>query len=237
MDKNWSIRLTMSLVVTLMASVLVSAQDTKEDADERSRLGVRHAKVERMMQDLERKFTALAERLQETEPERAKRLVATLQEAKKMLLSKRLSEITELLDDSELESAISAQEEVISDLKRLIKLLLDEDDKDASEEEKELKYYQEKIKSILKDQKANENESNKIANKDNTLKKLDAQIKSVEQLIKKQQDVNSETESANGKGIQAIDRAANRQHKVRKDTEKTADDIAGVENPWPMNHS
>ena len=44
---------------------------------QRSGLGVRHQRVERMMEDLERKFTKLAQALQEAEPERADRLIET----------------------------------------------------------------------------------------------------------------------------------------------------------------
>ena len=55
-----------------------AAQESPARPGGASPLGIRQQRVERMMEDLERKFKTLKLALQQTEPERAERLQQTL---------------------------------------------------------------------------------------------------------------------------------------------------------------
>src|SRR5688572_9710625 len=68
----------------------VNASESPQAKARLSPLGVRQQRVERMMEDLDRKFKSLAQTLEKTEPERAKRLVDTLQQSKQMLIQPRM---------------------------------------------------------------------------------------------------------------------------------------------------
>ncbi len=211
---------------------LVTAQDAPQDSPTKgaakkkiSGLGVRQARVERMMEDVDRKFTELSQKLQETEPERAKRLIETLQQAKQLLIQKRMGEITAKLNDKDLETATDEQKDILVDIRDLIQLLLDEQDKDVLDEIKRLEKWRQKLQDIIKEEKRLQREAEKVANKDETLGDLDSQIAAVKKLIRKQTDVNKEMSEARKKGVQAYQPVADSQHDVRKETEETAEAI------------
>lgn len=185
-----------------------------------SSLGVRQERIERMMADLERRFMAASVKLKETEPERSERLIVTVQTAKQLLIQKRMDEIIELLNSSQLADAGDEQGKILEDVRELIKLLLNEQDEEKREEIARLKRWKQQVENLLKEEVPQERESGRFANQEKTLKDLAAQIKAVEALIKKQKEVNSQTEDAKEQGIQALDRAANSQHEVRRETEK-----------------
>ena len=63
-------------------------------------LGVRQQRVERMMEELERKFRTLRQAIEKNEPDRAKRLEETYNKAKELLIQQRMGEITKLLDQA-----------------------------------------------------------------------------------------------------------------------------------------
>ncbi|MCI0360790.1 MAG: hypothetical protein L0211_20115, partial [Planctomycetaceae bacterium] len=68
-------------------------------------LGVRQQRVERMMEELERKFRTLRQSIEKNEPDRAKRLEETYNKAKELLIQQRMGEITKLLDQARLDTA------------------------------------------------------------------------------------------------------------------------------------
>ena len=198
-------------------------------ATSKTPLGVRQQRVERMMEDLERKFKVLAQTLQKTEPERAERIVKTLQESKQLLIQQRMDEISKLLDESQLEGATSGQTQVLGDIHKLIALLLDQhNDRDKIREEYErLNEWKKEIESILQEERPQKAESDRLANKPQTLADLAAQIKAVEKLIKQQAEVNQATGEARAQGVQALGKSAGQQAKVREETEKTVDMVSG----------
>jgi len=77
-----------------------AAQEPQARPGGASPLGIRQQRVERMMEDLERKFKTLKLALQQTEPERAERLQQTLNKAKELLIQKRMGDISKLLDQT-----------------------------------------------------------------------------------------------------------------------------------------
>ena len=59
-----------------------------------SPLGIRQQRVKRMMQELDRKFQDLAQKLQATEPEQAKLLIKAFQQSRERLIEQRMEEIS-----------------------------------------------------------------------------------------------------------------------------------------------
>ena len=187
-----------------------------------SALGVRQQRVERMMNDLEQKFINLSQKLKASEPERADRLIETLQEAKQLLIQKRMGDISDLLGRTNLEAATAEQQRVIQDLRLLIRMLLDDslDDQKRRQEEKErLERWRKEIQAIIREELPQERESQKLSDVDGTLQTLEEKISAVGQLIERQVAVNQQAEAATGRGLPAVDQAANSQHEVRQQTE------------------
>ena len=201
-----------------------------------SALGVRQQRVERMMNDLEQKFINLSQKLKASEPERADRLIETLQEAKQLLIQKRMGDISDLLGRTNLEAATAEQQRVIQDLRLLIRMLLDDslDDQKRRQEEKErLERWKKEIQAIIREELPQERESQKLSDVDGTLQTLEEKIAAVEQLIERQVAVNQQTEEAKGRGLQAVDQAANSQHEVRQQTEAVERSLADPESSDP----
>ena len=202
-----------------------------------SALGVRQQRVERMMNDLEQKFINLSQKLKASEPERADRLIETLQEAKQLLIQKRMGDISDLLGRTNLEAATAEQQRVIQDLRLLIRMLLDDslDDQKRRQEEKErLERWKKEIQAIIREELPQERESQKLSDVDGTLQTLEEKIAAVEQLIERQVAVNQQTEEAKGRGLQAIDQAANSQHEVRQQTEAVERSLADPQSGDPQ---
>src|SRR5438445_10382049 len=108
---NSGAMLLRSVIVCLMCgwASLAAAQDAPPPPSGTSPLGIRQQRVERMMEDLERKFKSLKLALQQNEPERAERLQATLNRAKELLIQKRMGDVTQLLDEARLDIAGDGQ--------------------------------------------------------------------------------------------------------------------------------
>ena len=202
-----------------------------------SALGVRQQRVERMMNDLEQKFINLSQKLKASEPERANRLIETLQEAKQLLIQKRMGDISDLLGSTNLEAATAEQQRVIQDLRLLIRMLLDDslDDQKRRQEEKErLERWRKEIQAIIREELPQERESQKLSDVDGTLQTLEEKISAVGQLIERQVAVNQQTEEAKGRGLQAVDQAANSQHEVRQQTEAVERSLADPQSRDPQ---
>src|SRR5436190_22818360 len=72
--------------------------EVKTEDKKVSPLGVRQQQVERMMEELEAKFQNLAQTLKKTEPDRAAKLIAALQESRKLGIEQRMAKIVTMLD-------------------------------------------------------------------------------------------------------------------------------------------
>jgi hypothetical protein len=221
-------------LVLCVATQSVHAQPPTTDGERRSQLGEQQRLVERKMTELENKFTAIALQIQEKEPERAKKLIEAYQQAREQLLTQRMAEVATLLDSNQLVAAQTKLDEVIAALEELVKLLVNQNDQGLSKDREieMLQQWKQSIQQMQQEQKQQRQETEKVANKNDTLNKLDAQIKKLDELIKKQQDVISQTEENGGKGLQALDRVADQQFDVRKQTDQLKEEIVGeVESP------
>src|SRR5262245_52840237 len=100
----------------LLTAALAMGQEQPPSTGGATPLGIRQQRVERMMEDLERKFKSLKLALQQNEPERAERLQQTLNKAKELLIQKRMSDITKLLDQTQLDTATDSQKALLADI-------------------------------------------------------------------------------------------------------------------------
>ena len=143
----------------------------QHEASESSSLGVRQQRVKRMMQDLDRKFKSLAQTLGKTEPQRAERLITALQESKELLLEQRMELISKALNEARFDAATDQQQQVIEDLKKLIDILVEEDDiwKEVEEEIKRLEEWRKEIARLIAEESHHRRESEKLHDKDKTL--------------------------------------------------------------------
>lgn len=190
-------------------------------------LGVRQARVERMMRELERKFTALAAALEKTEKEQADRLIKAFHESKKMLIEDRMKTISGLLDDAKLEKAGAEQEAVLDDLKSLLELLLTEEDEldKVRKEIAALEALREQISEMVKAEQLLLDENRDITDQDEELAGLEKQIEKVKDLIKKEERVVQQSEDAKDKGLDELNKVADEQRDVRKQTESLASEM------------
>ena len=184
------------------------------------------------MVELETKLTIIAERLKETEPERHDRLIKAYQQSKEQLITKKMEEVSDLLDQDRLADAETKLAEVIKNLEALIRLLTNEQDQTLTpQEEKMLEQWKQNIQQQLQEQKTQQQDTQKIANKEETVKNLEAQIKQLEKLIEQQQAVIENTERTAGAGLQELDKIADQQFEVRKATEELGQELGKVGKP------
>ncbi|QDU98756.1 coiled-coil domain-containing protein [Lignipirellula cremea] len=199
-----------------------------ESGSPRTSLGVRQQRVEHMLLEMELKFKSLAQTLQESEPERADKLVGALQESKKLLLADRMANITAMLNEARLDSATTEQKKILSDLRSLIRLLLEDDQKNPLQEWEQLQVWRGQLEDIQNEQKATRRESDKRLHPDSALRDLDAQIAAVEALLEKQQKLNTLTETARQAGPQQLTPLTPQQDALRQQTDDVAAQIAAA---------
>ena len=217
-------------IVGLVCSGLL-AQDSD---DIKSELGEKQRLVEQKMVDLENMFTVIAAKLQDKEPERAKQLVDAYQQAKEQLITKKMAEVSEHLDNNQYEQAAQKIDEVIQKLDDLVRLLMNDKSPKMtkSEEIDMLEDWKNSIQQMRQSQNQQRRETEKVANKDETLRKIDQQIKQLEDLIGQQKGLIDQTSKSDGAGIRTLDKIADQQFEIRKKTEDLASEIAdGDEQP------
>jgi hypothetical protein len=159
-----TLRLPISTSLLLLAG-LAAAQDTPLTASAPSPLGIRQQRVERMMADLEQKFKGLKLALLQTEPQRAERLQQTLNRAKELLIQKRMTDVTLLLDQAQLDTAEDGQKALLADLRDLLTLLLDEETagEKASEEYDRLRELKQQIEKLIHGERAAKQATDRLA--------------------------------------------------------------------------
>jgi hypothetical protein len=204
-----------------------SVQETEKI--KKSPLGVRQQRIKRMIVELEMQFSELARTLQKENPEQAEKLVDAFKSSKEMLLEKRMDEITDLLDLSKLDSAGEEQKKTIEDVKSLIEFLLKENDEAdrIKEEIKKLQEWKEAIDGLIKDENKLKDESEIHTDKDKAIEDLNKQIGQLKELIERQDELKSETEKESIKGIDGLDKIAEKQQELRGLTESLRNDLKG----------
>jgi hypothetical protein len=226
--------LAAALIVFVAASPLAAqpAESPARDSDafRATPLGIRQQRVERMMHDLEEKFRSLAQALQKTEPERAERLARAIEQARELLLQQRMSQVAQRLDEARLDVASSEQKLLLADLKRLLDVLLseDEDRRKLLEEIERLQRWRDEIARLIAEEAAHHADSAKLDDKDKTLADLARQILALESILRRQQDIAGRTAAARSEGIQRLGRLADEQRALREETEALAEEVAAA---------
>ncbi len=217
-----------SVTFAMQVEDVIQEQDDQDDQNRRrSELGERQRLVERKMATLESMFESIAQKLQATEPERAQRLEQALQQAKENLIKRKMNEITVMLDQQRLSEAEREMNEVIESLDALIRLLLNEQEETSSKQKQieDLERWKQQLESLRKEEREQRLETEKVADKDKAIDDLDQQAKQIKELIQKQQAVIDETVKNADRGLQALDRVADQQFEVRKETEDLVQQI------------
>ena len=199
-----------------------SKTDLESDAAKSTPLGVRQQSIKRMVAELENQFSDLARLLQEENPDQASKLIDAFKASKEMLLEKRMDDITKLLDLSKLDSANEEQKKTIDDIKGLIEFLLKEDDESEriKKEIEKLKKWKADLESLIQDESELKDESELRSEKDKALEEMDRNIAELKRLIDKQKEIKEVTDKESTNGIEGLDKIADAQNELRKETEK-----------------
>lgn len=206
-----------------------AAQQEKGPQESATALGERQRLVERKMAELEERFAVIARELAEKEPEQAQKMVLAFQQARERLITSRMAEVAKLLDAGQTGEAGKQLDQVIASLDELVRLLVNrKDDKlDREQEEKMLEKWKQELEQLRSEQADQREESEKLADKDETQKKLAQQVEKVKQLIERQRKLAEQTNESADKGIAELDRVADQQFDIRKETSELAREIAG----------
>ncbi len=218
-----------TFVVILWLGYGLNLYGQPDDALQKSELGARQRLVERKMVELENRFTAIAEKLKDKEPERHQRLVAAYQQAKEDLITRKMAEIGQLLDAGQLEPAEEKLGQVIQALDDLVRLLLNNQSQkpDRQEQIAQLEAWKKTIQQLRQEQVQQRTETRKVSNKDAEIAKLDEQLKKLDGLIDRQRGLIEQSRQAGNAGLRALDKVADRQFELRQDTRNLARDVAG----------
>ena len=221
---------------TLVAAIIVagfafcsmgSAQETANDP--RTELGVRQKLVQRKMVELEAKFTIVAERIREKDEKRADLLIKTYQQSKELSLTKKMDEVSALLNAEKYDEADQELNEVVEILESLIRMLTNEKDKEVSAKEEiaMLEEFKKNVEEQLQQQRKQTRETEQAANKEKAGQQLGAQIKALNKLIEAQKQIVKETGENQGSNLKELDKIADKQFEVRKQTEALKKNISG----------
>ncbi|HUQ72056.1 MAG TPA: hypothetical protein VM165_21180 [Planctomycetaceae bacterium] len=197
-------------------------------AEPDSALGVRQQRVARLMQDVERSFLALAKSLEATEPEKAARLVKAFEESKSLLVEQRMREIVKMLDGTKLDVAGTEQKQVVTDVRRLLNILMSDDPEreERRAEIEQLKAWHQQLSLLIKEEQRQERETQKLDKQAATQQKIDQQIEAVKELIRRQESLTRQTATTRAESISTLAELAGPQQTLRNDTEFVAKDIA-----------
>ena len=223
--------MTRALLAVVVAGFAICsmglAQETAKDP--RTELGVRQKLVQRKMVELEAKFTIVAERIREKDEKRADLLIKTYQQSKELSLTKKMDEVSALLNAEKYDEADQELNEVVEILESLIRMLTNEKEKEVSarEEIAMLEEFKKNVEEQLQQQRKQTRETEQAANKEKAGQQIGAQIKALNKLIESQKQIVKETGENRGANLKELDKIADKQFEVRKKTEELKKNISG----------
>jgi len=218
--------LLLPLVVTCpaaMATTSIASPWQETDDTQKSELGQRQRAVLQRWAQLEGQFMSMAEKLKETQPERADRLIVALNTARQNLIARRMETVAGLLDTGKLAQANQELDDVIKELEALVRLLLNDQSNrmDKQEELEFLEQVKKNIQNLLQDQNQQTRETFKISNREQVDQDLKQAIAQIDNLIQKQQSLQQKIQDT-PRNLKAQDRAAEDQFQLRQQTLETA---------------
>ena len=224
----WQIQLRL-FIVLVGCAVGSICQAQESPANQRTELGVRQKLVQRKMVELEAKFTIVAERIREKDAKRADLLIKTYQQSKELSLTKKMDEVSDLLNEQKYDEADKELNEVVEILESLIRMLTNEKEKTVSAQEEiaMLEAFKKNVQQQLQQQRKQTRATEQAANKDKAGEKTGAQIKALNKLIEAQKKIVKETGENQDANLKALDKIADKQFEVRKQTEQLKRNISG----------
>lgn len=173
---------------------------------------------------LEDRLYQLSQVLQKTEPEHAARLLDALSTGRNMLLRQRAQRIIEDLRASKLSDAADSQEQMLADLAKVLKVLLNENvDAEARKEEaKALLELRKELNRLLKEQEDELRDSRTASDAERLRGQLQAAAGQLREALKQQESLSKETKA----GKSAKSELSKKQADVRKQTEEAAEAAA-----------
>lgn len=206
-----------------VAATPITSPWQETDDTQKSELGQRQRAVLQRWAQLEGQFMTMAEKLKETQPERADRLIVALNTARQNLIARRMETVAGLLDTGKLAQANQELEDVIKELEALVRLLLN-DQSNRMEKQEELEFLEQvkkDIQNLLKDQNQQTRETFKISNREQVDQDLKQAIEQIDSLIKKQESLQQKVQDT-PRNLKAQDQAAEDQFQLRQQTLETA---------------
>ena len=219
-----------AIAVVVLAFAIASSAMAQETAkDPRTELGVRQKLVQRKMVELEAKFTIVAERIREKDEKRADLLIKTYQQSKELSLTKKMDEVSSLLNAEKYDEADQELNEVVEILESLIRMLTNEKEKtvSAKEEIEMLEEFKKNVQEQLQQQRKQTRETEQAADKEKAGEQIGAQIKALNKLIEAQKQIVKETGKNQDASLKDLDKIADKQFEVRKQTEALKKNISG----------
>ena len=223
-------QLRLPAMVALICFLFASFSFGQESPpNQRTELGVRQKLVQRKMVELEAKFTIVAERIREKDAKRADLLIKTYQQSKELSLTKKMDEVSKLLNQEKYDEANQELNEVVEILESLIRMLTNEKDKEvsANEEIAMLEEFKKNVQQQLQQQRKQTRATEQAANKEKAGEQVGAQIKALKNLIEAQKKIVKETGENQDANLKALDKIADKQFEVRKQTDELKKNISG----------
>lgn len=181
------------------------------------RLADEQAVVLSRLTRMEDRLYQLSQVLQKTEPEHAARLLDALATGRNMLLRQRAQRIVDDLRASKLSDAADSQEQMLADLAKVLRVLLNDnpDNEARKEEAKELLALREQLNQLLKLQEDELRDSRTAADAERIRGQLQAAAGQLREALKQQEALTKETRA----GKTSKGDLAKKQAEVRKKTE------------------
>ena len=225
------LRTLMRLAFLFIAVSTVSSTGFAQEtvSNQRTELGVRQKLVQRKMVELEAKFTIVAERIREKDAKRADLLIKTYQQSKELSLTKKMDEVSELLNEQKYDEADKELNEVVEILESLIRMLTNEKEKTVSAQEEiaMLEEFKKNVEQQLQTQRQQTRATEQAADKEKAAEQVGAQIKALKNLIEAQKKVLKETNANQDANIKMLDKIADKQFEIRKQTDQLKNNISG----------
>ena len=224
----WRARLPL-LVVLICCTATTVCHAQQPVTDQRTELGVRQKLVQRKMVELEAKFTIVAERIREKDAKRADLLIKTYQQSKELSLTKKMDEVSALLNQQKYDQADKELNEVVEILESLIRMLTNEKEKTVSarEEIAMLEEFKKNVQQQLQTQRQQTRATEQAANKEKAAEQVAAQIKALNRLIESQKQIVKETGENQNSNLKKLDNIADKQFALRKQTDQLKNNISG----------
>lgn len=206
--------------LALLGSVLIApiaAQDTN--------LLDKQKQATQAFTNLKQRMQKLQLALKASDPDKARLLGLGSTYAREKGIEAKMSEIANLILEGLYDDAIAESKKVVKDLDKLIDLLLKGDTRieELLEEIERLEAFKDKVEKIIKDQKAEKNESAKAEALKEHAKNIEKAMKAVDELIKDQKQLRKE---ANQSGLNAEPKKAEKMAGEEGSLKERAKDLA-----------